>query len=354
MSTLLQVQKRAFILFLLALLILFLFLLKPFLLSITLGAILVILFYPIYLRLLRAVRGRRYVASAFTTFTMIAFLVLPATIITTLVIDQLSSVVDRVMHFVETGELMALLQKWNVNGQHYLQLIEQRLNFPLNIKGMVGSTVRAIFSSIPQYSPAVLGQTVSFILQGFITLIVVFFLFVEGSAIYHEFIAISPLKDSHENALAIETRNMIYSVIYGSFFTALAQGCLAGIAFYFLKIEGALVWGSVTFMFSFIPLLGATTVWLPASIILLLLGDMRGGIFLMIYGVLVISGIDNILKPMLMKGKNQVHPVLLFLTIMGGLKLFGPLGILLGPIITAVFIAAIKIYKQEYLPTDHS
>jgi len=350
MTTLPQTQRRAFTIFLLALLTLLLFILKPFLLPCMVGMVLVILFYPLYAVLLRFFRGRAYMASFLTTFVVTIFLFIPGILITSLVASQLYGVVDRVIQFINAGQFSELLQQWNVNLQNLVTQIEQTFRIQVNLRMVAGNAIKQFAYYVYQYSPGVLAQTVTFFVQGFIMLVVVFFLFVEGRRLFDEFVVLSPMKDTHENALAIEIKNMIYSVVYGSFVTALVQGLLAGAAFYFLGVHGYFVWGALTFLFSFIPIIGAAGVWLPGSVILILTGETKSGIILIFFGALVISMVDNILKPLLMGGKSRVHPLLLFLSIMGGLVLVGPIGILLGPITVAVFLAALKIYKQDYLP----
>lgn len=345
-----QTQRRIFIYFLLGLFVLIVFIFKPFLISLTLGTILVVLFYPLYEWLLKKFRNRRYLASFTSTFLVVIFIFLPISLIGSLVASQLSSIVEnQVIPFINRGDLIDLLQKWNWNIKSHLTQIENAFNIQINLKAVAATAIKQGAQYISAYSPNVLAQTVSFVLQTFVTLIVVFFLFVEGYGLYLELIKITPLKDSHEITLAVEIKNMIYSVIYGSFVTAITQGILAGLGFYFLNIQGYLVWGAVTFLFSFIPILGAGAVWLPAALILFLIGETKSGIILTLYGAVIISGIDNILKPLLMRGKNKIHPLLLFLSIIGSLLLIGPLGILFGPIIIAVFMASLKIYKQDYL-----
>jgi predicted PurR-regulated permease PerM len=344
-----QTQRRAFLLFLLGLLTLFVFILRPFLVPLLLGGVLVLLFYPLYNWFLKFFRGHRYPASFCATFVVTVFLFLPGGLIVSLVVNQLLGMVDQVTQFVEKGQMVELLKNWNLHLQDYITQIEETFHIHVNLKAMAANTVKQFALYVYQYSPGVLAQTVTFFFQGFLMVIVVFFLFVEGKGLYNEIVVLSPMKMSHENALALEMKNMIYAVVYGSFVTAMVQGFLAGIAFYFLGIKGYLVWGSLTFLFSFIPILGAASVWVPATAILFLLGEVKSAVFLIFYGALVISGIDNVLKPLLMRGKSRLHPLLLFLSIMGGLLFAGPIGILLGPITLAVFLAALRIYKKEYL-----
>lgn len=345
-------QKRAFIFLLLAIFTLLLFILKPFYMPLIMAFILVLLFYPLYNWFFKVCRGKAYLASFLATFSITVFIFLPAALIASLVTNQILGLVDKAVQFVDKAHLLDNVQQWNVSIQHYLTQIEQTFHIDINLRAVAANAVKQFAYYVYQYSPGVLGQTLGFFIYAFIMIIVVFFLFVEASGLYKEFIQLSPIEDKHERTLAEEMKAMIYAVIYGSFITALVQGILAGGAFYFLNIQGYLVWGALTFLFSFIPILGAGSVWVPAAIILFLTGNTKSAIILTIYGALVISAVDNFLKPLLMRGKNKIHPLLLFLSIIGGLALVGPIGILLGPITIAVFLAALKIYKQDYLPNS--
>ncbi len=341
-------EKRAFIYLLLLLFIALLFLFKPFLMPIILATVLAVLFYPLYSAMLKITRNKPYLASFLSTFCMIAFLFVPATLMASLVTHQLIGMVGSITNFIEKEELLKQVDQWNVHFQNLLLQIEQTFQIRVNLRGMATNAVKNLAYYVYQYSPSVVTQTFSFFLQSFIMLVLVFFLFVEGKKLYREFILISPLKDEHENELAAEMKGMIYGVVYGSFVTALVQGCLATIAFYFLNIPGFLVWGALTFLLAFVPFVGAAGVWIPATLIFFLTGNTQSAIILAIYGTLLISGVDNILKPILIRGRSSLHPVILFLAILGGLKWVGPLGILLGPVLVAVFLAALKIYKKDY------
>ncbi len=125
MNSTVQLQRKSFILFFIGLMIAIVYILKPFLIPIIVGTVLVVLFYPVYQKALHFTRGRRYWASFFATLAITFLLFVPGVIIASLMVNQLSGVVDQVVKFVESGELVALFQKWNFNLQHYLDLIDE-------------------------------------------------------------------------------------------------------------------------------------------------------------------------------------------------------------------------------------
>jgi predicted PurR-regulated permease PerM len=131
--------------------------------------------------------------------------------------------------------------------------------------------------------------------------------------------------------------------------TGAVQGILAAIVFAIVGLKACVVLGVLTFFMSMVPIVGATAVWLPTCIWLFLQGQTWQGVVVLIGGVALISLIDNFLKPLIMQGRIKVHPLLIFFSLFGGIKLFGPVGILFGPIITALLIAVIQIYREEYV-----
>ena len=222
-----QNQKRVFIGFLLGLFTLLLFILKPFFMPIILGSILVLLFYPLYNWFLKLSRGHAYLASFLSTFSITVFIFLPAALIASLVTNQIFSLVDQAVQFVDKARLLDNVQQWNNHIQYYVDKMEQTFHIQFDLRSVIANGIKQFAYYVYQYSPAVLGRTLSFFVEGFIMLIVVFFLFVEASGLYQELIRLSPIEDKHERTLAHEMKSMVYAVVYGSFITALVQGFMA-------------------------------------------------------------------------------------------------------------------------------
>jgi len=145
-----------------------------------------------------------------------------------------------------------------------------------------------------------------------------------------------------------------FAVFYGNIFVAIIQGILGGVGFFVLGVESPVLWGFVMILFALIPYFGTAIIWLPAALNLLFKGYLENdasytarGIILIVYGILVISSIDNILKPRLIGSKAQVHPVLVLLGVLGGLSLFGFIGLILGPVMLALLMTFVDIYEEE-------
>lgn len=346
-------ERRSFLFFLTGILALTLYMMSSFIMPVLMGTVVVVLSYPIYNWMFLRCKEKAYVASFLSTLSIFLFILVPCILITSLVTTQVFSWLDTLTQFVETEGLSHLLAKWNLSLAPYIAKLESTFNMKLDFAIIAKRVLREVGIFAYEYSPSAAVQTLNFVISFFVMLAVIFFLYVDGRTLLKELLLLSPIRDQHEESLVLEIKKTIFGVVYGSFFTALIQSVLATGAYLFIfnrvEMEGALVWGSVTFFMAFIPFVGAAGVWFPMSLILILSGYTGLGVGLIIFGTLVISGVDNFLKPLLIKGKSDMHTLILFFAIIGGLKLFGPAGILFGPIIVAVLMGALRIYKRDYL-----
>ena len=160
---------------------------------------------------------------------------------------------------------------------------------------------------------------------------------------------LTPLPGSLEREIGEKFKEVSESAFLGTFLTAAAQGFLGGIAFLIVGFP-PLVWGVMMAVMSLIPLVGTFLIWGPAAAILLTAGRTGAGIFLVVWGVVVVGLSDNVLRPLLMQGKSQLHPLLIFFSLIGGIMAFGPLGILLGPLAIVLVIAMLKAYEEAARP----
>jgi len=179
-----------------------------------------------------------------------------------------------------------------------------------------------------------------------------FFFFRDGRDMYEKFKYLIPMKDDQKDKTFKVFYNTIDGVVVGSLATAAVQGLLVMVIFLILKISYPVLAGSISFILSILPLVGATFVWLPVAIFLIATKVYTTGIILFAFGVLVISMSDNIIRPIIIGGKVKLPTFFLFLSMMGGLHLFGFSGIILGPVLLAVLISFIEIYKQQYRDGD--
>lgn len=332
---------------------LFIFLLRPVIIPVLLAVILVILLYPTYLSILKAFKGRAYWASLVATFLVFLLLILPSGLVVALVVNQAIDFASQ----LNVREAFSSLVSGGFYQDSILPLIERfenrfqiHIDFPALISQSVSETLRYLSS----HSPQVVSGTASFIFKFIVMHFTMYFLFVDGQKVSQVILDLSPLQVRYENRLMGEFKNMIYATVYGYLATALVQAVLAWIGFLMAGVPAPLVFATLTFFMAMVPIIGATSVWLPIGLWLILSGNTGWGVFILIYGALAISSVDNIVKPLIMRGKARIHPLLIFFSIFGGMQLFGPIGLLFGPVILSLFFACIRIYREDFLNQGRS
>lgn len=187
-----------------------------------------------------------------------------------------------------------------------------------------------------------------FVFMTFVVFFSLYYLFKDGDKIIKKIMALSPLKDAEENQLLKNFISVSKATLKGSLVIAIVQGILMTVVFLIAGVTSPVIWGVITVIVSLIPMLGAALVWLPAGIIMLVLGNIWQGLTIIIFGALVVSTIDNFLRPRLVGKETSLHPILVFLSTLGGIALFGIVGILLGPVIIVFFISLLDIYQIEF------
>jgi len=182
----------------------------------------------------------------------------------------------------------------------------------------------------------------------FVMFFALYYFFIDGKDIVRKVMYISPLRDAHEDLLVEKFVSISRATIKGTFAVCLVQGMIGGMVFYIAGIQSAVIWGVVMALFAIVPMFGSAIVWFPIGIILLLSGSIWQGVFVLAVGMGLISTIDNILKPKLVGKDTQMHPLLVLLATLGGLALLGPAGVIVGPIIIALFVSLWDIYGIEF------
>ena len=198
------------------------------------------------------------------------------------------------------------------------------------------------------------GNYVGKFLVGLVVLIVaVFFFLIDGSSMIHTLMRLSPLDDAYEERLLLEFDRTSRAVVLASFVSAFAQGILSTIAFWLCGFDSLILLLLVTSLMALVPFLGAASVWVPCAIYLAAV-DQRvvPAIALAVFGVAVISTIDNFIKPMVLKGRTTLHPLFALLSVLGGLSVFGPIGIVVGPMVVVFLQTLLEILSHELAQRD--
>lgn len=317
--------------------------LQPFIVPIAWAVVFAVVFYPVYLYLLKYMRFKA-LASFITILIIILMILGPFTYISFVLVDEVGN-------FVTDFSKEKLDSIINIfKHSHFFQVIE-KIQAYAGVEG-VGSS-DAITESIKKIGVTVTtslstgitnmaGMFINFVLM----LFAIFFFFKDGPNFLEKVRDYLPFSETDKNRLISKIKDMVISTVYGGVVIAFAQGVLGGVAFYFLGIKSPVLWGSAMTVMSFVPLIGTFAIWGPAAGYLIIQGSFWKGVILILYGVLVISMVDNVLRPIIISGRTKMPTLAVLFSVLGGIKLFGFIGFIMGPLVLALFISVFEIFRH--------
>src|SRR5215475_13341511 len=315
--------------------------LLPFVNVLAWASVLVILFYPIHQRLVALTRRPGW-SALLSTVIVIAVIVLPLTLLTLVVAKEIGDVAKNAQEFLRTlldtsspviGWITGRLGRY-VDASH------------LDLQGYLLERLKNISGAIAGRTLGLLGGVVGAIFQMFFTIFTMYYLFRDGDRIYDAMLDVIPLNVAETRQIFDRTHEVIHASVYGVIVIAMVQGTLGGLAFAVLGLPSAVVWGVVMFFMSMVPLVGTSVIWVPTAIYLAVSGHWPKAVALALWGALVIGTIDNVLRPKLVGEKARLHELLIFFSVLGGLQVWGPLGLVLGPVMIAITLALFDIFKH--------
>lgn len=316
---------------------------KPFLMPILLAAVLAVMFQRPY-KFFKKITGGRKKTSAFLISSLGMIIVVTFFLaIVGLFLNQTSNLLHSVGAAQYRTSMDNLVERINTNPVSTYIGVGNLVN-PETIRNSISQVGQNIFTILQKTYESLVGL-VFFTIVMFFTL---YYFLVSGKDLVKHIMYLSPLKDEHEKTLIRKFISISRATIKGTMVVGIVQGTLGGILFALVGIPSAVIWGIVMMFLSLIPMFGASLVWFPAAIIMLLMGNYWQGIAILIVGGAIISTIDNLLRPMLVGNDTQMHPLIVFFATLGGISLLGFFGFIVGPIIAALFLALWEIYGTEF------
>jgi len=311
------------------------FIAKPFLGPLILAAVLAFLFQPIYQRVLNYLKKRESLAAFSTTLIAVILVLLPVALLGTQI-------------FKESTQLYQSLtsEENGLETSIWVALDQIRGIFPIinNIELDFSRYVKQGLEVLVQNFGVVFSSFAKILLHAFVFLTAFYFFLKDGSKLKNYFVALSPLRDADDELVVSRLKTAVSAAIKGNLTIGLIQGFLTGIGFAIFGVPNAALWGGVAAVAAFLPGIGTALVILPAIIFLFLTGNTFGGFGLLAWGLIAVGLVDNFLGPKLVGRGMQLHPLAVFIAVLGGLAFFGPLGFLLGPLAISVCLALIDIY----------
>jgi predicted PurR-regulated permease PerM len=310
------------------------YLLQPYGATLFAAVFLGYVFYPVYHWLLK--KSQRKNLSALLTLLLIFLIVI-------LPLFSLLGVLAR--EALTSLEVLAGRMEVSTLGDRLSSLLTENPQLEGEIQKLAGEIAQRFVRALSGTIGAVSGALLHLIFLAFVT----FYVLVDGSRLCTELRRFIPLETGQFDLLLENVARMIHALVYGQIVVAFIQGLLGGIGFFLFGIPSPVFWGFVMVLFSFIPFVGAFLIWLPAGIYELLTGDVFSGVGVLLWGAIVVSQVDNLLRPRLVSGRAQVHPLVIFLGVFGGAVRYGLIGIILGPIILSLFVALLEPYERVLL-----
>ena len=324
----------------------FFWMLKPFMVYIVVAAALATLFYPLYLRFVRRLKGREGLSAVLCCLVLILCIIGPIYAIGQMVTVQAIELHQSAMPLVQrllAQDNASLIRQ--VDASRFGQLIDvQRVDW--------GSTAKELMTAGAKAASVVVNKTasslMSFITGFFIVIFTLFYFFRDGERIVARLKYLSPLHEEHENRLIEQFVLISRATVKGTLVIGLVQGSLGALALLICGVKSWLVWGVVMIVLSVIPMIGPWLVLIPAGLIQLALGYTWQGIAIILISLVVVSNVDNLIRPALVGRDAKLHDLLIFFSTLGGLLLFGVLGFIVGPVIAAFLVALLDIYGNDY------
>jgi len=314
------------------------------------GALLALVFYPVHRELVVRLRHRDGLAAFLLTTAIIAVVIVPTIYLTILLTNEAVSLVKNLREAAESGQLVQVFERlrasrpgqlWELHVGPLLQ--EQEIDIP----SLAVKAGNAVSGFLVAQAGGAAANVLRFLGNFLFTTLALFFFFRDGEKMVQAFRDILPMQARHKDAILGRIYETLSAVVQGTAATAVAQGLLAGLAFWFLGVPFAVLLSCATAFFSLIPF-GPPLVWLSVTGFLLFQGAYVKALIMFGWGIGAIGTADNVIRPLIIGGRTQIPTVFLFFGILGGLQAYGFLGLFLGPALIAVLVAFIRIYREEY------
>lgn len=307
----------------------------PFMPAITAAFALAVLFTPWQVWLEGKLRNAS-LAAIISVFAIAVIVVVPATFVMQRLVMQAAAGAEIIQEKFESGEWRNTLIKQPALAP-IIEKIEGELDLPGAIKSFNAWFATSIGAVVKGSVLQVIGLTLTFYL--------LFFFLRDRGAALDAIRSLSPMRGSEMSALFKRVGDTIYATIYGTLAVAGVQGLLGGLMFWCLGLQAAFLWGLVMALLAVVPVLGAFVVWIPAALFLALEGSWGKALILTLWGLLVVGTVDNLLRPVLVGNRLKLHTVLAFLSVVGGLLVFGGSGLILGPVLLTVTMVLIEVWS---------
>ncbi len=323
---------------------------RPFLAPMFLALMIAIVFHPIHVRIESRIR-RRNLAGLISTILVLITVVVPTVILAVLVAREVHTL------YVGLSERSAAQGGWTLYATHFVDRLSGWAGHYIDVskvelRGAFVRSLEQMSHSLFSWGSHFVNNIVSSFVEVLIAFFTVFFLFREGELLKSQLAAFLPLRADQFERLFTGVSNSIVANVYGCLAVGASQGVLMSLGFWTLGLPSPVLWGLVTALCSLLPIVGSSVVWGPAAILLFASGHWWKGLILVAWSVAVVSQVDHLLRTWIISQRANMHPLLMFFALLGGVKAFGALGLFIGPVVVSITLVALQMLREANLESS--
>ena len=322
-------------------------LLWPFLSVIILAIVVTGVFAPVYQFIHRKLNST--MSSLLTCVLIFFVLFLPLSFFVGILANEAWDLYLTARGALQNKPFMELLEKSDIFGTINLFLAK----FKIQITGeqlnkAIAEIGRVVGLFLYEQARSITTNVLKFIVNFFFMLLIIFYLLIDSPRLVAFIVKLSPLPEDQDQKLIQKFKDIAAAILLGNGLGGVIQGTLGGLVFFIFGLKSPFLWGVIMALLAFLPIVGIGAVFVPAAIFLFLQGRLAAGIFFLIFYIILSGGIEYFFKPRLVGQRVRMHTLIVFLSIIGGLKLFGILGIIYGPLVVTAFLTLAEIYQASY------
>lgn len=339
-----RLSRFGFIAVLILVAAVFLIVVRRFLLPAFLAAITVGILRPLEERAAGITGDRAWLSAALATTAVVLLLLLPFSGIAYLAVDALIDLAPRLAEAVREAE--GVVDRL-VDNLPSIPFVGQGVRFLLGEDGLTGALERTITSAAGE-ATSFAQETPQVVLLIFVYLYCLYYFFKDGKGIMRTIVGLVPLETNVRREVLEKTTSVTRGVLKGSVLVGIIEGVILGTTMTLLGVPGALLWGVLLVFLAIIPGIGPVLIYLPATVGLFMSGQTVGGVILLLVGIGPVGAVDTFLRPYLIGEDLKLHKVLILFGVIGGILVFGLFGFIIGPVVVAIFVELLKIYRETY------
>jgi predicted PurR-regulated permease PerM len=342
-----RIEKVSLILFLSIILGIFIPIVSAFIIPFIVAVTFASIFYPVYNRILKHFKNRKIFSSLLTCAFFSIILLIPAYALVHLLLNELLDMYRQVVPFAR--DLISKGSQSQIGKWFFHSSLANLFNFEqIDWTSLIDRTVGAVIEFSRQIIQRTSVGAFGFVINTIIILFTMFYLFIDGAKIVRRWKYLIPIRDEYKEIVIRKYMDVSRATIIGTIIVGAVQGIAGALTLLIFGVEGWLLWGFVMVVLAIIPLLGPPLVLIPTGIYQLIAGNVWQGLGIILSSFLFVSTIDNFLRPRIVGRRAKIHDLIIFFSTIGGLGLFGIWGFIIGPVISALLVAAVDIVSHHF------